>query len=191
MKIALITFLFSSFALASGAQKPPPETVPNVDLQKYQGLWYELRRIPNEFQDNRRKGFNECRGTTAEYKLLPKGKVGVTNRCVRTDDSGNSYTEVAEAIGRSVRGSGNSKLKVNFTGIGFLRSLGIGDGDYWILDLGPENPSGQYSWVLIGSPKRDYGWILARESSLSEETIFEILKKAESLGYDRESFKAF
>ena len=46
-----------------------PVPVTYVDLDKYSGLWYELAKIPNSFQDH-------CAyGTTAEYKIMPDGDI--------------------------------------------------------------------------------------------------------------------
>ena len=42
-----------------------------VDLERYVGLWYEIARIPNGFQD-------QCVwGVTAEYTLRDDGRIDV------------------------------------------------------------------------------------------------------------------
>ena len=99
--------------------------------------------------------------------------------------------EVAQAKGKVVEDSGNAKLKVNFTGIPILEFLGIGNGDYWILALGPKNESGLYSWVLVGSPTIKYGWILSRTPNLGAAQIETALQAAEAAGYSRDQFKSF
>jgi apolipoprotein D and lipocalin family protein len=96
---------------------------------------------------------------------------------------------VALGVARVIDDSRGARLKVNFTGIAFLRWLGIGDGDYWILGLGPINEEGLYSWALVGSPKLDYGWVLARRPSISEVEFDEILRLGEHQGYKRGQFK--
>ena len=105
---------------------------------------------------------------------------------MNTQDPSDTYEEVAEGVARVVRGSNNTKLKVNFTGIPLLQWLGIGSGDYWILAVG-QHTENVYDWALIGSPRRDYGWILARET-LDDDLINEILDYAESIGYNRADF---
>ncbi len=50
------------------------QTVPNLDLKKYCGKWYEIASFPQSFQ----KG---CHCTTAEYTLTDKDYVIVENRC--------------------------------------------------------------------------------------------------------------
>ncbi|MBP7845653.1 MAG: lipocalin family protein [Proteobacteria bacterium] len=190
-------FIVSSLALcltfsacATGAPKNPPSTVEKVNLDKYIGTWYEQARIPNSFQDNStRSGFGPCTLTQAEYSERDDGKIDVKNTCTRHNQAGDSQTEIATAIARVVKNSNNAKLKVNFTGIALLRWAHIGDGDYWILALGPENNDGLYSWVLVGAPKRDYGWILSRNQKLSQKTIDAVLEIAAQKGYDKTLFK--
>ena len=56
----------------------PVAAVPQVDLARYAGKWFEIAAFPMFFQRN-------CVGdTTAEYALTPDSDVSVTNRC-RTD----------------------------------------------------------------------------------------------------------
>src|SRR6187551_3163763 len=50
------------------------QTVPNLDLNKYAGKWYEIASFPQRFQ----KG---CHCTIAEYTLTDNGYVIVVNKC--------------------------------------------------------------------------------------------------------------
>jgi apolipoprotein D and lipocalin family protein len=182
--VFLLSLPTNSIAQANSHQIP---TVDNVDLASYLGQWYEVRRIPNDFQDNEPKpGDGPCFNSTAEYSALPNEKIKVTNICNRK-----SRSEVAIAKARVVSDSNNAKLKVNFTGVPFLEWLGIGDADYWILALGEKNSENLYSWVLVGTPKLDYGWILSRTALLPDSEIESALKTAESVGYERRSFQNF
>ena len=51
--------------------------------------------------------------------------------------------------------------------------------DYGILDLDED-----YSVALVGTPNRDYLWLLAREPQISSQTRERLLKVAEDKGYD-------
>jgi apolipoprotein D and lipocalin family protein len=184
--VALSLVLAAEQAFGFGKKRDLP-TVERVELESYLGLWHEIRRVENDFQDNEpAEGAGPCRKTTAEYGQLSSGKISVTNRCGRK-----TGVEEARAIARPVPGSQNAKLKVNFTGIPILEKLGIGDGDYWVLALGPLNSKGQYSWSLVGSPGLKYGWVLARDPALSAEELERALSAAEAVGYERSQFKAF
>lgn len=174
----------------AGVVHATPDTVPFVDIDRYEGKWFELFRVPNTFQDfNQKKYLSPCFNTTAQYSLLPNGKIGVLNTCFRKNSKTNEIeTESAKAIGRVKKDTNNSKLKVNFTGIALLRFLGIGDGDYWIYGLGEINENGDYAWALVGSPKLDYGWILSRTEELNEHELERIFSLIDQLGYKPNQF---
>lgn len=183
MKTALLLALLGFSVHA----QPSVSTVPHVDLNKYVGLWNELYRIPNSFQDNSSRSTSICFNTTAEYAALPDDKVSVTNTCTREID-GKRVPDVAQALAAIVDKTSNAKLVVNFTGIAVLRWLGIGNGDYWILGLGPVNSEKRYEWALVGSPSLKYGWILARKKTLSPGELAKIFEIAKSNGYSQDAF---
>ena len=62
-------------------QETAPPTVPQVDLDKYAGLWYEIARYPNSFE-------KDCAGVTAEYARREDGRISVTNTCHKGSPDG-------------------------------------------------------------------------------------------------------
>jgi apolipoprotein D and lipocalin family protein len=162
-KIFIISLLIFLPQTLFPQEKSLPElvTVDKVDLKKYVGLWYEVAKIPNSFQD-------QCiYGTTAEYKIDEDGDIIVTNSCY--DDEGK--LDVAEGLAKVVDKNTNAKLEVSFVSFLGIRPFW---GDYWIIGL-DEN----YQWAVVGTPGRKYGWLLSRTPSLPDstmQTIFEILK---------------
>jgi apolipoprotein D and lipocalin family protein len=155
-----VSLIFSAMLLVSSSCKSqPPETVSTVDLEKYAGLWYEFASFPARFQ----KG---CTNTTAEYKLSPKGYIIVVNKCTRDADR----TGI-EGKAFVVKGSQNSKLKVQF--------FWPFRGDYWILELADD-----YSWAAVGSPRRNYLWILSRTPVMDENLYKEITDRVSKKGFD-------
>lgn len=181
--------ILSTLSLSVAATASTIEPAQSIDLNAYLGTWYEQARIPNKFQDNTTKdNYGACTHTSATYAELPNGKISVTNRClrVRAADPIDTKEDITKGIATVVRGSNNTQLKVNFTGIPLLQTLGIGDGDYWILAVG-KNSEGGYDWALVGGPKHDFGWILARDT-LDDVLVSDILNYAESIGYKRADF---
>ena len=170
---ALIALLLALTACSSQpdhrAEKAAPETVEAVDLQRYQGLWYEIARYPNAFED---KDAYTCVGVTAEYALREDGKVAVTNSCRK--DALNGELDVANGVARVVGGNG-AKLKVKFA----PAWVPFAEGDYWVLDLTED-----YSAALVGDPAGRYLWILSRSPQLPQEIRARLLKTAEDKGYD-------
>lgn len=158
------------FAATSHAQKrklPELKTVPSVDLDRYQGKWYEIARYPNKFQ-------KQCVGnTSATYTRKPNGRIEVVNECLKRD----GLVDTAKGEAKVVEGSSNSKLKVRFAP-SFLSFLPAVWGDYWIIELGPD-----YSYSVIGDPDREYFWILSRKPEMPDATLQEILRRAEAAGF--------
>ena len=146
-------------------------TVNQVDLNKYTGLWYEIAKIPNSFQD-------QCAyGTTAEYKLLEDGEIQVINKCYKSDGE----ADVAEGLAKVVDKKTNSKLEVSFFSIFGFRPFW---GDYWIIGL-----DDNYQWAVVGSPNRKYGWILSRTPLLPDDTMQKIFALLKSQNYNPDTFE--
>ena len=103
--IMLIPILFSiQNVFSQDKTLPQLVTVKQVDLKKYVGLWYEIAKIPNSFQD-------QCAyGTTAQYKIDEDGDIIVTNSCYEEDGK----PDVAEGLAKVVDKKTNSKLEVSF-----------------------------------------------------------------------------
>lgn len=144
-------------------------TVNYVDLNSYQGLWYENYRFPNEFEVG-------CYNVTAEYKLIGN-RVSVRNTCVKK----NGKSRVGKGTAIVVNNETNAELKVSFVPI--LQRWGIFGGDYNIIALGQD-----YEYVLVGSKDRTYLWILSRFEELDDQIVKMLFKKAQSQGYNTDKF---
>jgi apolipoprotein D and lipocalin family protein len=169
MRVVILLFLISSIIVMAQKQEKP-QTVNQVDLQKYTGVWYEIAKIPNNFQD-------QCVGnTTAEYILQEDGRIKVINSC----DNEKGERETADGVAKVVDKETNSKLEVSFVSFLGIRPFW---GDYWIIGL-DEN----YEYAVIGSPDRKYGWILAREKELSKKQLDEAYAILKKNGYNTNRF---
>lgn len=161
--------LLGAFVISSCSRSYAPlETVPEVDLERYMGKWYEIASIPQRFT----KG---CHCTTAEYKLnAGKGYVEVYNSCRKDSPQG----KVADVKGKAypVEGSGNSKLRVQF--------FWPFKGDYWILELDPD-----YRYVMVGAPDRESLWFLSRTPTLDEATYARLEQLANTKGFPVEQLQ--
>jgi apolipoprotein D and lipocalin family protein len=152
------------FAYMENAVSQSLQTVDHVDLDKYLGRWYEIASYPARFE----KG---CRCTTADYEEMPgKRYIGVTNRCIRFRN-GKSKMSLVHGKAFVVSGSRNAKLKVQF--------FWPFRGDYYIIGVADD-----YSWAVVGHPKRKYLWILSRESYMPTDTYNHILIVIKSRGYN-------
>ena len=134
--------------------------VAEVDLGRYAGVWYEIARLPNAFED----GLDEV---TATYEPLPGGEIKVTNR-------GRKAGKPREVTGRAraadAENPRSGELEVTF----FWPFYGA----YRILYLADD-----YSLAVVTSSTRDCLWILARQPTLPEETLRFLLERAAVMGF--------
>jgi len=139
---------------------PELTTVETLDVERYDGVWYEIANFPMVFQEG-------CASTTATYGLRDDGSVDVRNACLKEDGP-------IEAIGvaRPVDVE-RGKLEVSFFGPFY--------GAYWVVDLGEANgPNADYTHAVVSEPGRDSLWILSRTPSLDDEVLDGILDKIEN-----------
>jgi apolipoprotein D and lipocalin family protein len=157
---AVAALFLASVALADD-EKRPVQTVSSVELSRYTGTWYEIARYPNRFQ-------KQCTGNvTATYELRDDGNVTVVNSC-KTEDG---ETDIAKGKAKIVDSRTNARLKVSFFGPFY--------GDYWIINLGPN-----YEYAVVGTPDRNYLWILSRTPQMDEALYDVLLQRVAAQGFD-------
>jgi apolipoprotein D and lipocalin family protein len=158
--ILLVTMI--SGCNTSNSQTNHMKTVENVDLVRYMGTWYEIARFQHSFE----KGLV---GVSATYALKKNGKVEVLNQGYK--DSLTGKLKKAKGFAKVPDPNVPGRLMVYF-----FWPFG---GEYLILDL-DEN----YQYVLVGDSSKKYLWILCRTPKMDEATYNNLLKKAETLGFD-------
>lgn len=162
MKRIFFTTIIAIFLIACSTKDFPLDTVKSVDINKYQGTWYEIARFEHFFE----KG---CKNVRANYSLIEDNKIKVINSCQNIETN---KTKEATGIAYATDNT-NSKLKVSF-----FRPF---YGDYWILFLDKD-----YKYALIGAPSREYFWILSRTKTLNKKTIDSLLLKMKELMFDKD-----
>lgn len=165
-----LLLLFAALLVkAERKEREPLRVVPSVDLPRYAGLWYEVARLPNRFEE-------KCAGdVSAEYTLKEKDRIKVVNRCRKSDG------KLTEAVGEAKladKNGPNSRLKVRFAPA-YLSFLPAVWGDYQIIELAPD-----YTHALVGSPDRKYLWVLSRNPRMAEAAYLRLLEAARSQGFD-------
>lgn len=163
----VLTLLILSVGTACQAQTAadPVQTVDNVDLERYLGVWYQQSFYPFRFQ---KPDCGEL--VTAEYSLNSKGKINVVNTCY-ADKEGKQIKSQRKATAWPVDET-NAKLKVQF--------FWPIKADYWIVKLDQAN----YSYSVVGESKREYLWILTREKAIDRTLYEEIVTWLGENGWD-------
>ncbi|WP_455243869.1 lipocalin family protein [Petrachloros mirabilis] len=169
--IIMTAMLVSSVTGCAGTGlQTPPATATAVDLDRYTGLWHEIARLPMWAQRN-------CVSSTAEYHLREDGKVGVRNACVTKDGGQTSIDGEATVVDHEQHAKLNvifdqwaAKLAAWFTS--------SEQGNYWILRLDPN-----YQWVVVGTPDREYLWILSRSKVMDDDLYKELVEYVRQQGF--------
>lgn len=162
---ALALMLAFGALLAAGcantARQAGLPAVSPFDLQRYQGLWYEIARLDHRFE----RGLTNV---SAQYTPQPDGSVRVVNRGFLAESG-----RWREAVGKGLfKGSPDvGSLKVSFFGPFY--------GDYDVVALDPD-----YRWALVLGGDTSYCWILARDKTLGAAERDAILARAKALGVD-------
>ena len=173
-KILLLVALASALTAQAASPStdpavlPPLQTIPTLDVARYQGTWFEIAKYPNRFQA-------QCvRNTRADYQSQANGTLQVLNRCVTANG------ETTEALGaaRQVGPADSPQLQVRFapTWLSFLPMVW---GNYWVIDLDPG-----YQLVAVSEPEREYLWVLSRTPAVSAEAYGALLARLKVQGFD-------
>lgn len=164
IKKTILGVLVWGFSLSGQAHDV--ETVPFVDLTKYQGRWFEVASIPQSFQRN-------CVSDTMADYTIDGERINVVNSCKKADGKYN----VARGKAKVKDPTTNSKLKVTFLRLGFW--VFLAGGNYWIIGLDPE-----YRYAVVGDPSRKFAWILSRTPNLDQELWAHAVGDLKRQGYD-------
>jgi apolipoprotein D and lipocalin family protein len=156
------TLLALGLAVLASCSQAPLDVVEGVDLQRFQGQWYEIAKLPRVTQAN-------CTGTTSRYELKSNRELVVTNAC-RLGSLEGSRRQVV-AAGRVPNPDVPAKLSLEFGGF---------FGDYWIIDLDRDD----YRYAVVGHPTRQYLWILSRTPTMDAAVLQPVLDRATQRGFD-------
>lgn len=158
-KALFITFM----ALLAGCTGVPEgiEPVRELDIERYQGTWYEIARLDHSFEQG-------LSSVSAEYSVNDDGSVKVVNRGYSDEDE-----EWKEAEGRAVfvDDAPDGHLKVSFFGPFYA--------SYVVFELDDD-----YRSVYITGYDRDYLWFLSRTPTVSDEALDEFKAVARDKGFD-------
>ncbi|MBQ5807836.1 MAG: lipocalin family protein [Tidjanibacter sp.] len=154
--IGLVIVLLTMCSASKGSGRVDNSTVGSVDLDRYEGAWYEIVRKPHTFE----RDMTDVRAT---YTRHPNGKIGVRNEGFK-----HGRPKVAKGSARAGREPG--QLMVTF----FLFP-----GEYNIMELGPN-----YEYSVVGGSNGGYLWILSRTPTMPQEVLDGIYSRLTQRGYD-------
>ncbi|KZN69631.1 lipocalin family protein [Pseudoalteromonas luteoviolacea] len=137
------------------------QPVTSFDVQRYQGVWYEIARLDHRFE----RGMDSV---TATYELQDDGTVSVLNRGYVVKEG---EWKQAEGIAKFVSNPTLGHLKVSFFGPFY--------GSYVVFKLDKVN----YEYAYVTSYNKDYLWLLSRTPKVSESVLRDFEETVKQLGY--------
>lgn len=162
----MIRLFVAILVAVSGCAVAAPSAVSDLDLNRYQGTWYEVARMPNRFQKS-------CfQAAVARYQRLDSGRLSVENQC----ETANGKRKTARGIARQPDPNQPGKLAVSFFSILGIRPIW---GAYWVLDIDVN-----YEVAVVGDAKQKYAWILSRTPTLSKDRMQDAMAVLTRNGYD-------
>lgn len=147
--------------VALGCTEHAPLEVAKVELERFQGGWYEIAKLPRPTQEG-------CVATTAYYRLKSSTELDVYSEC----HEGSVDGPVRRMAARAVVTDPDEPAKLSLDFGGFF-------GDYWIVDR-----DDAYEHAVVGHPSRDYLWILARRAAISDEDYRALVEHAKAKDFD-------
>ncbi len=153
---------------------PPLDTVPQVDLARFAGRWFEIARLPPS-TESASKG-----PTSVEYRARAKGRTqgwasfDVVRRC-RSVKGRHMQTQ---GVAVPVEGSAGARLKVS-DWPAWLRWLPAAWVDHGILYLDEA-----CSEALVGDVRRRSLVVLSRAPTMAPERLEALLSQAQRQGFD-------
>ena len=156
-----LVFIFTSNS-AFSFEKKSLQVVSNLDLRKFEGVWYEIAHNP-WFPEN------NCFATIAHYKLLKGEEIEVTNICRKHGFEG----EISKITGKAWLLDSNIKAKWE---VQFIWPFTL---DYWVIEL-----EKNYTYAVIGEPDKENFWVLNRQPIMDKNILNQIIEKFKIQGYD-------
>jgi apolipoprotein D and lipocalin family protein len=158
MKLSLLAVALGTVHLLGCAPNEPLDVAKDVDLDRFQGQWFEIAKLPRIAETN-------CTRTTAFYTFRDGG-LDVENQCHVDTIDGKLKTQAM----RATIAESPAQLSVSVAGF---------RGDYWILEVGEH-----YEHAMIGVPSRDYLWILSRTPAMDKAELEMLVAHAKGKKFD-------
>lgn len=160
-----LALILGGCAIAS--RKPPLQAASSIDLARYMGPWRVIAVTDNKVEQN----FADAVET---YSTTDGRNIHV--KFDWRDKSLSAPVQTHQFKGRVVDLQSHVKWK--------MKLLPLFQATYVILAVGDN-----YEWAVVGHPSRKFGWILARQKHLSEETLQHALSILRDNHYDTTKFR--
>ena len=149
MKFIILSFFLISNIFANNFLEPK-----DFSVQKFSGLWYEIARLENSYQE-------KCVASSVEYKILKNNTYDVYNRCFESNLDGKLIEYNGSA--KKIQENNTSKLKMRYF-LFFTKEYNI----IYIND---------YKTAVVSNNDFSNVWIMSRTPFINENELQLILEK--------------
>jgi apolipoprotein D and lipocalin family protein len=156
-----------TFAVAAVALLPASGVAAQtVDMNRFDGRWFEIARSPNDVQ-------KDCR--RAQIDFTPQSRAnryGVLVTCTRRADG---VVETLRANARITDPGTNRNFRFSLSGL--LSFGGLAGQNYRV-----QAHADDYSWAILSLPNRSDWWIWHRDQSPAAGVRADLVRRAAALG---------
>lgn len=156
-----ISIVLTAALAALACAEPNLPVAQDFELERFQGHWYEVSRIPRHYDEL-------CHDTTADYTLMDRQRLQVVHACRLGSASGTERRVIAGA--RITEPDQPAKLTL---------TIGSYAGDYWVLDV-----SEDYDLAVVGHPSRLMLWVLSRSPQVEPDRLAAVRRLVDDLGFN-------
>lgn len=135
------------------------EPLSYVDAKRFSGLWYEIARTYNSYQER-------CVASTVEYTLIEPLEYRVNNRCFDTVIGG----DLIEYEGTAKPTEDESMSRIDMTYFWIFTK------EYRVLHIEED-----YSSAIVADEEMDQVWIMNRKPQMEQERLQSLLSRLKPL----------
>jgi apolipoprotein D and lipocalin family protein len=143
-----------------------PAMAQTVEMDRFDGRWFEITRSPNDLQ-------KDCRRAQIDFTAQERAnRYGIVVTCTRRADG---VVETLRANARITDPGTNRSFRFSLTGL--LSFGGLAGQNYRV-----QAHADDYSWAILSLPNRSDWWIWHRSQSPSAAVRADLLRRAAALG---------
>lgn len=166
--VVIILLVLILFVLNNKSRPSNLPVVQNVDLSKYMGHWYEIARLPNNFEQ-------DCINAEAMYILNNDNSVRIINSCIRNG----MRTEVKGLAKPAPNVKIIPKTSIITQGRLLVSFNGPIAGEYNIIAL-----TNDYKHAMVAGSDNNYLWILSRTKNMDPDILRYMINFASKNNFD-------
>lgn len=162
--LALTLTMITGLAAAAPAAAQSTQ----IDLDRFDGRWFEIVRNPNRVQ-------KDC--SRAQIDFTPAGEADRYRLRVTCTRRPGGQIETLNANARISNPGTNTRFRFTLTGL--LSVGGLAGQNYRVWDHAPD-----YRWAILALPDKSNWWIWHRDQNASQATRDQLVARARALGFD-------